>query len=108
MHLTCIYTTLAILRNSWSTDPHVMGAYSSQVSGTNEDDYLALDHPVEASMWFAGEYKGHEDFGYAHKALEIGRKEADLILMCLRDGKCPTLQPKKSLFEDQEANDDDE
>ena len=75
-----------------------MGAYSVPSTGINEDDYRALDHPVNASLWFAGEYKGQKEFGYAHKALEIGSKEADLILKCLRLYYCPETRPVRKIY----------
>ncbi|XP_065655685.1 uncharacterized protein LOC100215158 [Hydra vulgaris] len=88
----------AILRSSWSTDPHVMGSYSTQTGGINEDDYRALDHPVNASLWFTGEYKGREEFGYAHKALELGMEEAERIIKCIRVYHCPEPRPTRKIY----------
>ena len=71
-----------------------MGAYSYQVAGIQEDDYLALDHPVNKSLWFTGEYTGHLNFGYAHEAYKLGGDVAVKIMNCMKENKCHPLLPK--------------
>ena len=87
---------IEMLRNTWSTDPHFMGAYSYQVTGINDDDYAALDHPVNKSLWFTGEYTAHLDYGYAHIPLKLGGEVAGKILKCLQKNDCPAMLPKVS------------
>ena len=86
------------MRNDWSTNKFFYGAYSTQIAGITTDDYLALVHPVNQSLWFAGEYTNGDMFGYTHGAYEMGEKIAKQIKVCMDDQtKCPSDVPKFTL-----------
>ncbi|XP_057296945.1 uncharacterized protein LOC130625848 [Hydractinia symbiolongicarpus] len=83
---------IEMVRNKWSLNPHFMGAYSYQVTGITESDHAALKHPVDQSLWFAGEYANGWYFGYTHGAFASGWKTAGDIMKCMK-GVCPPLKP---------------
>ena len=88
------------MRNDWSTNKFFYGAYSTQIAGITTDDYLALKHPVNQSLWFTGEYANGDMFGYAHGAYEMGQKIAKQVKVCMDDqAKCPSRVPKFTLHE---------
>lgn len=79
--LTCFQTFLHLemLRNNWTLDRHVMGAYSYQVAGITKEDHARLKRSVEQSLWFAGEYTEGWEFGYTHGAFASGKRVASEI-----------------------------
>ena len=62
-----------------------MGAYSYQIPGIFEDDYRGLEHPVQQSLYFAGEAYQRIEFGYTHGAYESGHKAAVNITKCMNN-----------------------
>jgi len=82
-------------RNDFSINPNFLGSYSYQIAGINENDYKAMDHPVQQSIYFAGEAYQRWEFGYAHGAYDSGLGAAKNITNCMRDkDKCATDSPK--------------
>ena len=84
------------MRNDWSTNKFFYGAYSTHIAGITTDDYLALVHPVNQSLWFTGEYANGDTFGYTHGAYEMGENIAKQIKDCMK-AKCPSDVPKFTL-----------
>jgi len=80
-----------IVRSSWSTDPHVMGAYSLPRPGITEAHYASLAHPLHRSLWFTGEHVNQKYFGYTHGAYEHGHMTGGKVVSCLLTGNCPKL-----------------
>jgi len=84
---------IALKRNFWSIDPHVLGAYSLPTAGITAKDYLSLEHPLHNSLWFTGEYANIDHFGYTHGAYEHGVKTAEKLFKCMRYKQCPGELP---------------
>jgi len=91
---------IEIVRNNWGENDRFLGAYSYQVAGINEDDYLALEHPVNQTLWFTGEYTGRYEFGYAHGAYSLGGNMAAEMGRCMNLGFCPKNEPKRTLMKE--------
>ena len=74
--------------------PNFRGSYSYQVPGISNDDYLALKHPIQHSIYFAGEAYQNQDSGYAHGAYDSGLNVAKSITNCMNDAsKCMSDTP---------------
>jgi len=85
---------IAIKRSGWSSDPHVLGAYSFPRPGVTKKHYRALEHPVRQHLWFTGEYANEESFGYTHGALQHGEAIAEKVVDCFKRGICPGNRPE--------------
>lgn len=85
---------IAVRRSHWSSDPHVLGAYSFPKPGVTPKHYRALEHPVHQRLWFTGEYANEESFGYTHGALQHGQSIGGKVVKCLKKGVCPGNRPE--------------
>ena len=82
----CVWISFtAMKRNDFSTNPSFLGAFSYQIPGIFEDDYRALEHPVQQSLYFAGEAYQRYEYGFTHGAYENGHAAAVNITKCMRN-----------------------
>jgi monoamine oxidase len=75
---------VSVYRHNWSQDPFSLGAYT-YVCKDGHEASRQLSHPVEGSIYFAGEgYQTDSSRGTVHGALRSGRHAADLILKSMK------------------------
>ena len=74
-----------MVRNDFINGPNFQGAYSYQVPGIREADYRAMEHPVQQSIYFAGEAYNRWNYGSAPEAYMSGVNAAKNITNCMVD-----------------------
>lgn len=77
----------AILIPRWGKDPFFKGTYSNWPIGVSTKDFDNLKAPV-GPVYFTGEHTNEEHNGYVHGAYLAGIDTANMLLDCIKKGRC--------------------